>query len=62
MAKDTHHAAPKGRPVDEVEIDRAFLDIPDAENEAIGDAHRTYWVTVVSGIVFVAVVSFFVLF
>jgi hypothetical protein len=61
MAQETHRAEAKGRSVDEVPIDRAFLDIPDEGNSAIEDARRTYWVTVASGVVFVAVIFFFIL-
>jgi hypothetical protein len=61
MAQETPRAASTGRPINEVPIDRAFHDIPDAENSAIGDARRAYWVTVISGIVFVAVIFFFIL-
>ena len=61
MAKDAHRDESGGRSIEEVPIDRAFLDIPDEGNAAIEDARRTYWVTVVSGIVFVAVVYFFIL-
>lgn len=62
MATEKKGAGSGGRPVDEVEIDRAFLNIPDSENMAIEDARRTYWVTVVSAIVFIAVVVIFILF
>lgn len=62
MAKESHDAVPGGRSVDEVAIDRAFLDIPDEGNPSIEDARRTYWVTVVSGIIWVAVISIFILF
>jgi len=61
MAKELPRAESSGRPIDEVPIDEAFLDIPDEGNSAIEDAHRTYWVTVVSGIIFVAVIYFFIL-
>jgi len=49
------------RPVDEVELDEAFLDIPDKENQALIDAWKTYVYTLVSTAVFVAVVFLFIL-
>jgi hypothetical protein len=61
MAKEAHRAESSGRPVEEIPLDRAFLDIPDEGNIAIEDARRTYWVTVASAVVFVAVIFFFIL-
>lgn len=49
------------RAVNEVDIEEAFLDIPDSENEAIADAHRTYLYTLWSAIAFIAVVFVFIL-
>jgi len=49
------------RAVNDVDIEEAFLDIPDSENEAIADAHRTYLYTVGSAVVFIAVVFVFIL-
>lgn len=47
--------------IDAIPIDRAFLSIPDEHNEAIMDARKTFRVTVVSAIVFIAIVFAFVL-
>lgn len=46
---------------DAVSLERAFMDIPDAENEAILDAKRTTVITVISAVVFIAVVFLFIL-
>jgi len=61
MAKETQRTSSKGLPVNEVPIDQAFLDIPDDGNEAIADARKTYVVTFVSAVIFVAVILFFIL-
>ncbi len=47
--------------IEKIPIDRAFLSIPDADNEAIIDARTTFLVTLASAIVFIAVVFVFVL-
>jgi len=60
MAKDAH-AAQDGGSVDQVPIDKAYLGIPDEDNAAIADAKKTYLVTMVSGVVFIAVIILFIL-
>ena len=47
--------------VDSIPIEESYLDIPDTENEAILDARKTTVITVISAIVFIAVVFLFIL-
>lgn len=47
--------------IQSVPIDEAFLSIPDEENEAIVDARKTFRITLISAIVFIAIVFAFVL-
>jgi hypothetical protein len=47
--------------IEEVDLEEAFLAVPDEENQAILDARRTYLITVVSSVIFVAVVFVFIL-
>lgn len=61
MAKEPRITA-AGLSVDEVPIDRAFLDIPDDANEAIQEAWKTYLITFVSAVAFIASVVLFILF
>jgi hypothetical protein len=44
-----------------VALDDAFLDISDAENEAMADARNTFDIALISVVVFVAIVFVFVL-
>lgn len=48
-------------PIDAVELDKAFLSIPDEGYEPIIDARKTFWITAVSAAVFIAIVILFVL-
>lgn len=48
-------------PIESIPLDEAFLSIPDEDNEAIIDAKKTFGITVVSAIVFMAIVFIFVL-
>jgi hypothetical protein len=61
MANNPTSTGSGPRGVNEVDIEEAFLDIPDSENEAIADARRTYLYTVWSAAVFIAVVFVFIL-
>ena len=47
--------------IDAVPIDKAFLSIPDENNEAIVDARKTFLVTLASAVAFIAIVFIFVL-
>jgi hypothetical protein len=59
----SHDPAPgtPAPPVGEVSIQKAYLGIPDQVNEPIIDARKTYVITVVGVVVFVAVVFLFIL-
>jgi len=55
-------ASGRDRPAqDSVALDDAFLDISDAENEAMADARNTFDIALISVVVFVAIVFVFVL-
>lgn len=47
--------------IEAIPIDRSFLSIPDESNEPILDARRTFRVTLISAIVFIAIVFVFIL-
>lgn len=47
--------------IDAVPIDKAYLSIPDEDNEAIIDARRTFLVALASAAAFIAIVFIFVL-
>lgn len=50
----SHQDVPGPISTDRVDVEQAFMAIPDDENQAIHDARRTYVITVVSAVLFVA--------
>lgn len=58
MAENPKSTASGPVPVDQVEITKAYLDIPDAENEAMIDARMTYLITVGSAVAFIAAAAY----
>jgi hypothetical protein len=41
-------------PVDQADIEVAYLDLPEGENEAIADARKTYLITLAAAAGFIA--------